>query len=61
MCAAWFFRIVGLRRTTAFALRLLFAFAPYRYMHAYSHVELSLFFPVALVSALIYLILTERR
>lgn len=50
-CGAYFFRVVGVHRLTALAFGLLFAFAPYHFVHGYAHLALSVYFALALAAA----------
>ena len=60
LTAAWFFRFVGTTRVTAFGFGVLYAFAPYHFMHGPPHLALSQYFALPLGVGLVVMVLTER-
>lgn len=60
MTAGYFLRVVGASRISAFGLGLLFSFAPYHFMHGIAHLSLSMYFPVPLAAALLFLLMSGR-
>lgn len=60
MAAVWFLRLVGCSRSTALALSLLFAVAPYHYFHGISHLALSQYYVLPLGVGLVFLAYHDR-
>jgi len=60
LAAAWFARVLGVSRPSAFVLGLLFAFTPYHFIHGQPHLALSMLFVVPLFSALVLKALADR-
>jgi hypothetical protein len=60
LAAAWFIRLIGGSRTSAFAVGILYAFAPYHFIRNEGHLYLSAYYPVPLAGGLIYLVLSGR-
>ena len=54
MSAAWFLRIVGLRRVTAAAFAVLYAFAPYHFLRGEVHLFLSAYYVVPYAGILLH-------
>lgn len=60
LAAAWFIRLIGGSRTSAFAGGILYAFAPYHFIRNEGHLFLAAYYPVPLAAGLVYLVLSGR-
>ena len=60
MAAAWFIRLVGGSRASAFAFGLLYAFTPYHFVHGQPHLSLSMIFVIPLCAGLLIKPLSDR-
>jgi len=56
LAAAWFMRLIGGSRSVAFAVGILYAFAPYHFIRGEGHLYLSAYYPVPLAAGLVYLV-----
>jgi hypothetical protein len=60
LAAAWFMRLIGGSRTSAFAVGILYALAPYHFVRNEGHLYLAAYYPVPLAAGLVYLVLSGR-
>lgn len=60
VAGAWFLRRLGVSRLSAFVVGVLFAFAPYHFMHGLPHLSLSMYFTVPLALSLSMAVMLGR-
>lgn len=60
LTAAWFLRLVGVSRTIAVPLAVLYAIAPYHFIRGEGHMWLSSYYPIPLALGIVYLIAVGR-
>lgn len=58
MAAAWYFRVVGIRRLMAGTLAVLYAFAPYHFLRGEAHLYLTAYYVVPLAGVLLHRVAT---
>lgn len=60
MAAVWFLRLVGVSRTLAVALAVVYALAPYHFVKGQGHLFLATYFVVPLALGIVWLVATGR-